>query len=83
MAEVITAIGEGIDTTQCKGNRDCQDGDECLTHQLWTKLGREIFDFLNGITLASFIERDDVNKIVQRQQDRITLSPPRLSKTLA
>ena len=83
VAEVITAIGEGIDTTQCKGNRDCQDGDECLTHQLWTKLGREIFDFLNGITLASFIERDDVNKIVQRQQDRITLSPPRLSKTLA
>jgi len=82
VAEVITAIGEGIDTTQCQGNRDCQDGDECLTHQLWTKLGREIFDFLNGITLASFIERDDVNKVIQRQQGRVTLTAPRLSKTL-
>jgi len=82
VAEVITAIGEGIDTTQCQGHRDCQDGDECLTHQLWTKLGREIFDFLNGITLASFIERDDVNEVIQRQQGRVTLAP-RLSKTLA
>ncbi len=83
VAEVITAIGEGIDATQCEGNRDCQDGEECLTHQLWTKLGREIFDFLNGITLASFIERDDVNKVIQRQQGRVTLVAPRLGKTLA
>jgi Rrf2 family iron-sulfur cluster assembly transcriptional regulator len=83
VAEVITAIGEGIDTTACQGSRDCQDGDECLTHQLWTKLGREIFEFLNGITLASFIERDDVNKVIQRQQGRVTLAAPRLSKTLA
>ena len=82
VAEVITAIGEGIDTTQCQGNRDCQDGDECLTHQLWTKLGKEIFDFLNGITLASFIERDDVNVVIQRQQGRVALSAPRLGKTL-
>jgi len=83
VAEVITAIGEGIDATLCEGNRDCQDGDECLTHLLWTKLGREIFDFLNGITLASFIEREDVNKVIQRQQGRVALAAPRLGKTLA
>jgi Rrf2 family transcriptional regulator, iron-sulfur cluster assembly transcription factor len=61
----------------CEGGRDCQDGEECLTHHLWTKLGREIFDFLNGITLASFIERDDVNEVIQRQQGRVTLAVPR------
>ena len=80
VADVITAIGEGIDTTMCKGNRDCQDGQECLTHTLWTKLGREIFDFLNGITLASFIERDDINEVIQRQQGRVSLTPHRLGK---
>jgi Rrf2 family iron-sulfur cluster assembly transcriptional regulator len=67
----------------CEGGRDCQDGEECLTHQLWTKLGREIFDFLNGITLASFIERDEVNEVIQRQQARITVTVPSLDKTLA
>jgi Rrf2 family iron-sulfur cluster assembly transcriptional regulator len=76
VAEVITAIGEGIDATLCEGNRDCQDGEECLTHQLWSKLGREIFDFLNGISLASFIERDDVNKVIQRQQGRVPWRRP-------
>jgi Rrf2 family iron-sulfur cluster assembly transcriptional regulator len=76
VAEVITAIGEGIDATLCEGGRDCQDGEECLTHRLWTKLGREIFEFLNGITLASFIEREDVNEIIQRQQARVTLAMP-------
>jgi Rrf2 family iron-sulfur cluster assembly transcriptional regulator len=80
VADVITAIGEGIDTTMCKGNRDCQDGQECLTHTLWTKLGREIFDFLNGITLASFIERDDINEVIKRQQGRVSLTPHRLGK---
>lgn len=76
VAEVITAIGEGIDATLCEGSRDCQDGEECLTHRLWTKLGREIFEFLNGITLAGFIEREDVNEIIQRQQARVTLAMP-------
>jgi len=83
VADVITAIGEGIDATMCEGGRDCQDGEECLTHQLWTKLGREIFDFLNGITLASFIERVEVNEVIQRQQARITVTVPSLDKTLA
>jgi Rrf2 family iron-sulfur cluster assembly transcriptional regulator len=80
VAEVITAIGEGIDATLCDGNRDCQDGEECLTHQLWTKLGREIYNFLNGITLASFIERDDVNEVIRRQQGRASLTASRLGK---
>ena len=83
VADVITAIGEGIDATMCEGGRDCQDGEECLTHQLWTKLGREIFDFLNGITLASFIERDEVNEVIRRQQARMNVRFPSLDKTLA
>lgn len=80
VAEVITAIGEGIDATLCEGSRDCQDGEECLTHLLWTKLGREIFDFLNGITLASFIERDDVNEVIRRQQGKLAVAAAALGK---
>ena len=83
VAEVITAIGEGIDATQCAGNENCQDGERCLTHELWTKLGNEIYDFLNGITLASFIQRDDVHEVIRRQQGEVSLSALRVRETVA
>ena len=83
VAEVITAIGEGIDATQCAGNENCQDGERCLTHELWTKLGNEIYAFLNGITLASFIQRDDVHEVIRRQQGEVSLSTLRVRETVA
>ena len=83
VAEVITAIGEGIDATQCAGNENCQDGERCLTRELWTKLGNEIYDFLNGITLASFIQRDDVHEVIRRQQGEVSLSTLRVRETVA
>jgi Rrf2 family iron-sulfur cluster assembly transcriptional regulator len=83
VAEVITAIGEGIDATQCAGSENCQDGERCLTHELWTKLGNEIYDFLNGITLAGFIQRDAVHEVIRRQQGEVSLSTLRVRQTVA
>ena len=83
VAQVIDAIGEGIDVTMCGGNEDCQDGERCLTHELWKKLGTEIFDFLNGITLASFLERDRVQYVIRRQRKEVAIAPPGLNKTVA
>ena len=40
MAEIIDAIGEGIDVTLCAGRTDCQDGERCLTHELWQQLNQ-------------------------------------------
>jgi Rrf2 family iron-sulfur cluster assembly transcriptional regulator len=83
VAEVITAIGEGIDVTQCEGREDCQEGERCLTHVLWTRLGKEIYEFLNGITLASFLEREDVSQVIRRQQHGLDVMAPGLKKTVA
>jgi len=83
VAQVIDAIGEGIDVTMCGGHEDCQDGERCLTHELWKKLGKEIFDFLNGITLASFLERDRVQYVIRRQRSAVTVASPGLGKTIA
>lgn len=83
VAQVIDAIGEGIDVTMCGGSEDCQDGERCLTHELWKKLGNEIFNFLNGITLASFLERDRVQHVVRRQKNEIAVAAPGLNKTVA
>ena len=82
VAMVINAIGEGIDATSCEGSEDCQDGERCLTHELWQKLGNEIFGFLDGITLASFLKRDRVSEMVRRQQ-AVEMGVPGLKKTVA
>ncbi|MDH3972224.1 MAG: Rrf2 family transcriptional regulator, partial [Gammaproteobacteria bacterium] len=52
IARILNAIGESIDATLCEGKEDCQEGERCLTHALWQKLGAEIYGFLNDITLA-------------------------------
>jgi Rrf2 family iron-sulfur cluster assembly transcriptional regulator len=83
IADVITAIGEGIDSTLCEGNEDCQDGEQCLTHELWTRLGQEIYDFLNGITLASFLENDAASKSSKSRQDDMVVTIPGLNKKYA
>ena len=74
IADIIDAIGEGIDVTLCSGSEDCQDGERCLTHELWQQLGCKIHDFLSSVTLAGFLERKQVSKIVRRQQDRIMVT---------
>jgi Rrf2 family iron-sulfur cluster assembly transcriptional regulator len=83
VAMVINAIGEGIDATACEGNEDCQDGERCLTHELWNKLGNEIFNFLDGITLASFLKRDRVSAAVGRQRYGVMPTARVLNKTVA
>ena len=83
VAEVIDAIGEAVDVTLCGGNADCQGGERCLTHELWNQLGGRIHEFLAGITLAGFLERENVSAVVRRQQNRIPVEATGLRKTVA
>jgi len=83
IAEVIDAIGEGVDATSCGGSEDCQNGERCLTHTLWQKLGSEIYTFLDGITLAGFLKRDRVSQVVRRQKLVVDLPALGLRKTVA
>ena len=34
VAEIIDAVNESVDTTNCQGKGDCQGGSICLTHYL-------------------------------------------------
>jgi Rrf2 family transcriptional regulator, iron-sulfur cluster assembly transcription factor len=57
ISDVLVAVGEGVDATRCHGAADCQDGTQCLTHDLWSELSDQIDGFLRGITLAGLVER--------------------------
>ena len=56
VAEIILAVDEPIDATQCAGKENCKDDEKCLTHDLWANLNERIFDYLGSVTLRQLVE---------------------------
>jgi Rrf2 family iron-sulfur cluster assembly transcriptional regulator len=69
VAHVITAIDEKVDATRCGGLTNCQDDKQCLTHDLWSDLSQQIYDFLSGISLGQLVERRGVREVAARQDN--------------
>lgn len=67
IVQVIDAVDESVDATRCQGKGDCQDGQTCLTHNLWCELSEQIHDFLSSISLGCLVKRADVKQIANRQ----------------
>ena len=70
IAQVVGAVNESIDTTKCKEKGDCQNGEKCLTHHLWSDLSLQIHDFLSGISLGDLMKKRDVQVISKRQDQQ-------------
>jgi len=60
VAQIIDAVNESIDATSCGGTGDCQQGEFCLTHHLWTDLSDQIHNFLSDISLANLMQKKDL-----------------------
>ena len=63
IAEIMQAVDESIDSTQCQGTEDCNGGDRCLTHQLWEDLSCRLYEFLSEMTLADFVKQPEVRRV--------------------
>lgn len=70
VAQIVDAVNEAVDATGCGGNSDCQQGETCLTHHLWCDLSEQIHVFLSEISLASLVERREVQDVSARQERR-------------
>ncbi|MGD2141636.1 MAG: Fe-S cluster assembly transcriptional regulator IscR [Burkholderiales bacterium] len=57
VGEIILAVDEPIDATQCGGKENCHDDHKCITHDLWTDLNRHIFEYLGSVTLHDLVEK--------------------------
>lgn len=69
VAEIITSVDEAVDATRCSGKGDCDEGERCLTHDLWMDLSKRLYDFLDGITLERFVDRPEIREIAKRQDE--------------
>ena len=74
VADVIIAVDEPVDATQCQGREDCDAGERCLTHDLWSELSGQLQDFLDDITLAELGEQPSLHQLFPDTDN--PLNPP-------
>ena len=55
VADIILAVDEPLDATQCGGMENCQEDKRCMTHDLWATLNEKLFDYLNSVTLHDLV----------------------------
>jgi Rrf2 family iron-sulfur cluster assembly transcriptional regulator len=56
VADIILAVDETLDSTQCGGLENCRDEDKCITHNLWANLNEHIFSYLGAVTLQKLVD---------------------------
>ena len=57
VADIIRAVDEQLDATQCGGEENCHEAHRCMTHDLWSTLNTKMFEYLASVTLAELVER--------------------------
>ena len=76
LADVITAVDEPIDATQCGGKENCQDDKRCMTHELWANLNTHIFAYLSSVTLEQLVRQQDKQEVAVLQDHRLPGKKP-------
>lgn len=57
VADIIFAVDEPLDATQCGGKENCDNDQRCMTHDLWTNLNRHMVDYLDSVTLRDLVDQ--------------------------
>src|SRR5689334_794619 len=69
VADIISAVDEPLDATQCGGKENCLDDRRCMTHDLWASLNTHIFSFLHSVSLEQLVRQQDKKPEVNVLQD--------------
>jgi len=62
VADIIIAVDEPLDATQCGGKENCQgeseaQGSRCMTHDLWATLNSKMVDYLDSVSLRNLVDQ--------------------------
>jgi Rrf2 family iron-sulfur cluster assembly transcriptional regulator len=57
VADIIYAVDEPLDATQCGGRENCDNDQRCMTHDLWANLNRVMVDYLDSVSLRDLVEQ--------------------------
>ncbi|MFK7995411.1 MAG: Fe-S cluster assembly transcriptional regulator IscR [Granulosicoccus sp.] len=71
VSEIIGAVNESVDATQCAGKENCHSHGRCLTHDLWEGLSAQIEEFLSSVSLQDMIDRHRVQSVSIIQENML------------
>ncbi len=62
VADIIIAVDEPLDATQCGGKGNCHGSDlknglHCMTHDLWSNLNSKMVDYLDSVSLQDLVDQ--------------------------
>ena len=57
VADIVRAVDEALDATQCGGRENCKKDARCLTHELWATLNAKMYAYLESVSLADLVTR--------------------------
>jgi Rrf2 family iron-sulfur cluster assembly transcriptional regulator len=57
VADIICAVEECLDSTQCGGRENCHENTRCMTHDLWEELNHTVYGFLSGVKLSHLVDK--------------------------
>jgi len=81
IVDIIGAADEPFTVTRCLDGdavEGCQNGEACVTHELWSSLRRQILGFLSAVTLGDVVEKR--NLALAAEVRRTTAMPPRVAR---
>ena len=81
VADIIVAVDEPIDATQCGGKENCRDEQKCITHDLWARLNDRIFDYLGSVTLKQLVDEQRAKQSGVAQVHDMRENSPRRERT--
>ena len=55
VADIVTAVDEPLDATQCGGKENCKDEQRCMTHDLWATLNDKMCEYLDSVKLSDLV----------------------------
>jgi Rrf2 family iron-sulfur cluster assembly transcriptional regulator len=77
VADIIIAVDEPLDATQCGGKENCHSGENqpgrCMTHDLWSTLNAKMVEYLDSVSLKDLVDqqkqklKDESVVVVHRQ----------------
>src|SRR3954468_16683422 len=77
VADIILAVDEPLDATQCGGKENCVDGEKrCMTHDLWATLNTKMFEYLSSVTLQDLVDHQRRSKETSVLKDLRPASKP-------
>ena len=68
VADIIVAVDEPLDATQCGGKGNCHSDEEnhgrCMTHDLWSNLNSKMVEYLSSVSLKDLVQQQEGRGVV-------------------